>query len=160
MAKQQGANADVVRMGELYGGLYYYLAAEMIGTFGEDGKEALKRAIRKFGTARGLAMRRTHEESGIPVNVEALKKHPDMPYGQMLAAKDGELRPDYSYSETLACPIYDAWKQVGGEEVGLIYCETIHKALWGSYDDRIEVEQPKIMSKGDDFCSFQLTMKP
>ena len=60
--------APVARMGELYGKLYYYLAKELVDSFGNDGEQALRRAVRSFAVDRGEQMRAQAEEMGLPLD--------------------------------------------------------------------------------------------
>ena len=141
--------------------LYYCFGKEMIDTFGEEGEQALRRAVRKFGASRGETLRKRHEAAGLPVNVESLFTHYDLP-----SSKDHDtvrnriqLDEDNRVSETLICHLQEIWDEMGGEEgnrIGAIYCDEFHPSMWAAYDEDIVTELPRLLTKGDPCCRFEV----
>jgi len=70
---------DIAEFGDLWSLMYYVFAREMVDSFGEEGEEALRRAIRGYGRARGSRLRRKHEEQGLPISLRSLFEHYDLP---------------------------------------------------------------------------------
>jgi hypothetical protein len=98
--------------------LYYCLGKEMIDTFGEEGEQALRRAVRKFGTSRGETLRKRHKADGLSIDVESLFTHYDLP-----SSKDHDtvrnriqLDEDNRVSETMICHLQEIWDEMVGEE--------------------------------------------
>jgi hypothetical protein len=126
---------DIAEFGDLWSLTYYVFAREMVDSFGEEGEEALGRAIRSYGRARGLRLKRRHGERGLPVNLRSLFEHYDMP----------------------ACPYEKIWRAKSGTDLGLIYCENFHHAMWQAYRPDLKVEMPEILTKDDPHCKFIVT---
>jgi hypothetical protein len=61
--------------------LHYFLAKEVVDTFGKEGEEAVRKALRKYGAARGEAMRKIVESKGEELSIENLGKNYDIPLG-------------------------------------------------------------------------------
>jgi hypothetical protein len=70
---------DIDEFGDLWALMYCVFAREMVDSFGEDGNEALIRAVKAYGVARGARLREKHEEQGLPINLRSLFEHYDMP---------------------------------------------------------------------------------
>jgi hypothetical protein len=148
----------LLKMQELYAKLYFHLAAEFCRTFGSQGETVLRRAIREYGTDRGLANRKTHEEQGYPIHLKTLFSIGGFPGKVGFRRNLIDLKPEQRISETLQCPLCDVWREMGGLEEGVAYCEEIHAAMWSAYDPGIETQQPKIMTRGEDLCRFEVFM--
>ena len=161
MPEQDG----VVQMMEHYGKLYYYFAKEMLDTFGAEGEEALRRAIRNFARDRGATLRKRHEAEGIDINAKSLAEHYDMPGSRTGAfrRKFIQLDEDNRVSETYVCQLAQLWERVGGEDglkIGSIYCDEFHPAMWGEYDHGLQTTLPELLTKRDAHCRFEVHRKP
>ena len=55
---------DIAEFGDLWSLMYCVMAREMVDSFGEEGKEALIRAVKAYGAARGERLRKRHQEQG------------------------------------------------------------------------------------------------
>lgn len=141
--------------------LYYFMGKEMIDRFGQEGETALRQAVRNFGRSRGKTLRARHEAMELPINVESLFTHYDLP-----ASKDHDevrnkiqLDKDNRVSETLICHLQQIWDELGGEEgnrIGAIYCDEFHPYMWAAYQSSIQTELPKLLTKGDPCCRFEV----
>lgn len=161
MADQDG----VVQMMEHYGKLYYYLAREMLDTFGVEGEKALRRGIREFARDRGRTLRERHQAAGIDVNVKSLAEHYDMPGSRTGAYRRTfiQLDEDNRVSETYICQLAQLWERLGNEEglrIGSIYCDEFHPAMWGEYDQDIQTTLPRLLTKHDPHCRFEVHRIP
>jgi len=151
------SEGDIAEFGDLWSLMYYVFAREMVDSFGDRGREALRRAIRSYGRARGARLRERHEGQGIPISLRSLFTHYDLP-----AHPDTEkTRTVFSENElvsfTYVCPYQRVWRALGGEDLGLIYCEEFHHAMWRAYRPDLKVELPEILTKGDPHCRFVVT---
>jgi len=141
--------------------LYFFMAKEMLDTFGDEGEQGLRRAIRNFGVSRGEALREQHENIGLPIDVESLFNNYDLPYGKdhYQVRNIIQFDQDNRVSETMICHLQEVWHELGGKEgkrIGSIYCDEFHQAMWGAYDQNITVDLPSLLSKDDPCCRFEV----
>ena len=150
---------EIAEFGDLWALMYYHFAKEMLDSFGEEGEEALRRAIRSYGRERGLRLRRRHEERGLPINIKTLFEHYDLPGHPDNRRRREVLDEEELLSYILYCPYREIWADHGGDEIGRIYCEEFHHAMWQAYRDDMVVEIPEILTKGDEHCRFIVHIK-
>jgi hypothetical protein len=144
----------------LYAKLYYFLGHKYLHDFKErNGEQNLRKVIRKYAEYRGRQRRREHEERGLPISVYTLFTYGGFPGKSGFKRNQTSLTATERISETLTCPLFEEWRALGGMAEGICYCEEIHKTMWASYDPRIETIQPKIMTRGDDSCTFEVHWK-
>jgi len=141
---------------DIFGLLYIHMAKEIIETFGNEGEGAVRRAIRNFGIDRRKRLRAKHEAEGKPINIKTLFNHYDMPSDSRYRSNRLELTESTFYSQTLRCSIQERWREVGPAEYGVIYCDEFHQAMWGAYLEGTKVDLPKLLSRGDDYCLFEV----
>lgn len=150
---------DIAEFGDLWALMYYHFAKEMLDSFGKDGEEALRRAIRSYGRERGIRLRNRHEELGLPINIKSLFEHYDLPGHPDNRRRREILEEDQLLSYILYCPYRKIWADRGGDDIGRIYCEEFHHAMWQAYRDDIVVKIPEILTKGDEHCRFIVHVK-
>jgi hypothetical protein len=148
----------ITRITDLFIALYYHMAREMVDTFGNEGERALRHAIRQFGAERGRRMRKQHEEEGLPINLVTLhgQDTKDRPADPRTEAVTHKLTPGVRETDVSKCGFHEAWRDWGGTDVALIYCQEVHHAMWQAYDPEIEVNLPKTLTNGDDRCVFRV----
>jgi hypothetical protein len=151
------SEADIAEFGDLWSLMYYVFAREMVDSFGEEGKEALRRAIRGYGKARGLRLRRRHEEQGLPINLRSLFEHYDLPGHPGIEKERTVFEDGRLVSFTYICPYERIWRARDGTDLGLLYCQHFHHAMWQAYRPDLKVEIPEILTKGDPQCKFVVT---
>ena len=151
------SEADIAEFGDLWSLMYYVFAGEMADSFGEEGEEALRRAIRRYGRARGLRLRRRHEEQGLPINLRSLFEYYDLPGHPGTEKERTVFEDDRLVSFTYVCPYERIWRSRDGTDLGLIYCQEFHHAMWQAYRPDLKVEIPEILTKGDPHCRFVVT---
>jgi len=148
---------DIAEFGDLWSLMYYVFAREMVDSFGEEGEEALRRAIRGYGRARGSRLRRKHEEQGLPISLRSLFEHYDLPGHPGTEKERTVFEDDRLVSFTYVCPYERIWRARDGTDLGLIYCQEFHNAMWQAYRPDLKVEIPEILTKGDPHCRFVVT---
>ena len=141
---------------DLYARLYFHLASAYLRTFKKNGEMALRKAVRKYGADRGKRMRAEHEACGHAIDLKTLFTIGGFPGTAGFKNQIVEIKPDRCIYETLTCPLYNWWKELGGEQEALINCEEIHGAMWSAYHPNIESHQPKRMPRGDGLCRFEV----
>lgn len=145
-------------MQDFYSMLYGFIAQRVIDSFGAEGEQIIRRAIRDYSIARGKKLREKHLELGLEPNLVNLMTYYDLPTDDEQDSEREEFEPDNFFSCVSECVIFDKWQEYGHNEAGILYCEELHHAMWSAYDPDIVVVQEKIKTRGDDECSFKLTM--
>jgi len=145
MSKIRSHEDPTVRFAKLFAKLYYYMAEQMIESLGEEeGKKAIRAAIKKFGEDRVKSMKEEAAERNLPLSGrESYTAVRDMPN---IGWKRSERGIEY-------CPFHDIWSDFGelGMELGKIYCEIDHVLLNG-FD--VALERNFCLTSRDDHCQF------
>jgi hypothetical protein len=132
--------------------LHYFMAKEVVDTFGQKGEEVVKRALRKYGTARGNAIRKVVESKGEELSIENLGKNYDIPLGLIHERKVIKLsEKNKLWREVYGCPLAKAVSELGGEKVGLFYCEQ-DEALVKGYNPEIKFDRKRNVLEGEECC--------
>ena len=138
--------------------LFYTMAKEVVDAYGSEGEKVVKRAMRKFGKARGKAIRKRVEAEGKDLSFKNLKKYYDIPLGLI---HDREvvkaLKRDRYWREVYGCPLAKVWMGHGGERLGLLYCEQ-DAALIKGYNPKIKFSRKRNVLKGEGCCETILTL--
>jgi hypothetical protein len=159
--KKRELREPIEVFGDMYAKLYIYMAKELVEAFGKEGEEALKSALVEFGHDRGQELRRIHEDLGIPISVKSLFEYYDLPGDQRFRRNPIKLSENVRYSQTLVCPYQELWRKIVPDSLDLwpIYCDTVHQAIFESYLEDIVCELPKLLTKGDEYCQFEVYRK-
>lgn len=137
--------------------LYYYIAKELIDKYETEGERALRDGIRRYGYHRGSALREQHVQWGYPINMYSLFMAYDLPDDPRFRRRAIRLNKNERLSETLVCPIADLWIQYGGKDLGRIYCEEYHHAMFGAYAPGSQTNLGETLTQeGDDHCRFSV----
>ena len=147
----------LAEFGDLWALMYITFAKELVDSFGEEGKEALERAVRAYGRARGLRLRERHIEQGLPITLRSLIEHYDLPAHPVTEKKRTEFTDDRLVSYTYVCPYELVWRSKDANDLGRIYCENFHHAMWQAYRPDIDVQIPEILTTDDPHCKFVIT---
>lgn len=149
--------ADIDEFGELWSLMYIVFAKEMVDSFGDEGKDALIRAVQGYGKARGERLRKRHEEEGRPVNLRSLFEHYDLPGTSGTRKERTKFTDDQLVSFTYECPYEQVWRSRGSVEIGLVYCQYFHHAFWQAYRPDLDVQLPEVLTQDDPHCMFVVT---
>lgn len=109
---------DIDEFGDLWALMYCVFAREMVDSFGEKGEEALIRAVKEYGRARGERLRKRHQEQGLPVNLRSLFEHYDLPGHSGTEKTRTVFEDDKLVSYTYRCPFQEQWRERGCVDVG------------------------------------------
>jgi len=131
--------------------LYHFMSSEVVNEFGDKGEEVVRRAIHKYGNRRGEKIREKVSALGLPLTVENLSKHYDLPLpmawvSEKICQEEICLEKKVTY-----CPFAEEWKNLGGEKLGLIYCEQ-DLCMRKSYNHQLDLQQFTNMLDGDAHC--------
>jgi hypothetical protein len=146
-----------IRWSALYASIYYFLGRAFTDRFGNAGEQALREAIRDYGSYRACQMRLDHQSKGIDLNLANMMNFGDMPNTDSLESAGRTCTPAYFGVTVHDCTLFNAWQLVGGVPIGRIYCEEVHQPLYCEYTKNVTLEMPEFMTKGDGFCTFILT---
>jgi len=151
--------SEVAEFADLWALLYCVMAREMVDSFGEEGREALIRAIKRYGEVRGERLRRRHQEMGLPLNLRSLFEHYDLPSHPDTRKTRKVFTDDYLESYVYLCTHERIWRERGCNDVGLLYCQYFHHAFWQTYRPDLDVQIPEILTKDDPHCLFLVRQK-
>lgn len=141
--------------------LYIKLAKNLADADPVEGEAAVREAVRRFGRDRGEKLRLRHESCGLKINLENLFTYYDLPGDPRFKRRKIRLNPQERLSDTLVCPIAQLWKDTGERELGRVYCEEFHHAMFGSYAKKAQIDLAKTLTQeGDDYCCFAVYLRP
>lgn len=149
---------EVAIMKDFYTLLYGFLAQRVMDSFGAEGEQIVRRALRDFGKVRGAKLRDRQLHYGLELNMRNLHTYCDLPGDDDQPTNREIFEKDDFYSTLNECDMFDLWKEYDLMDAGVVYCEEIHHAMWATYHEDTVVVQEKIMTRGDDICSFRCKM--
>lgn len=142
-------NDPIGKMGELMAKLFAIVANEVIEELGEDkGRELIKRGVWKFGLMRGQNIRQAVLDSGNELNLESFNNFSDLPASNAWDAT-ADISDNVLIEQTRYCPYAKAWKELGLENVGKLYCYQDEAVVAGFFDSA-SFKHTKIFSDNED----------
>ncbi len=152
LAEEERLKDVARRFVKTMGLLHYFMAKEVVDTFGQEGEEVVKRALRNFGEARGKSIREVVESKGEELSIENLGKNYDIPLGLIHEKKVVKVsEKNKLWREVYGCPLAKIMNDLGGEKVGLLYCEQ-DEALVKGYNPKIEFDRKRNILEGEECC--------
>ncbi|AFS79808.1 hypothetical protein Curi_c28150 [Gottschalkia acidurici 9a] len=137
--------------------LFAHLSKEVVERFGDEGREAIREGVRKFGEERGKGIAKRAELAGQTNEIENYLSNYDMGKSDHFECKsiykENELELTYT-----KCLIGEQFLKDGMEEYGMIYCKNIDPALARGFNPDVEVKHNKFLIK-DGICQFCFKMK-
>ncbi|MCR4398675.1 MAG: L-2-amino-thiazoline-4-carboxylic acid hydrolase [Firmicutes bacterium] len=148
--------SGVDRMARAMAAMYFFLAEEVVAAFGEEGRRALARGIRRFGLYRGGRIRKRVDAAGVEPTVKAFREFYDLPLGEAWesrrwATQDGQI------SEITYCPMAAEWGELGAGPEVLGYC-AVDFAIAEGFDERLVFSRESSIPGGQDRCRHVLRM--
>jgi hypothetical protein len=144
---------DIVdKMARTLATLYHFMASEMVAECGAAvGESAVRRAVHKYGEARGRKIREEVLAKGLPLTVANLSQFYDLPLP--LAWRSEAIRGEENCVEKQVtyCPFAEEWKKLHGEKLGLIYCEQ-DLSMRVAYNPELDLQQFTNVLNGDPHC--------
>ena len=100
------------KIARLYGVLYYFLARAMLDAFRDTGERILRHALSEYTYCESRSLDEDHLARGWEIQGSAL-------------------RPAKGYSTAVGQAVYDAWREMEGDEtpIGLIYFEEVQTGV-------------------------------
>ena len=140
--------------------LYYFMAKTVIDRFGDEGREAVKEAVRDFGRHRGRGVRERVLQAGEKPLMENEYKYHDLPIGTAIWEAESERQGQTQVTKVLKCPFGRLWQAMekegheGAEKIGRLYCD-VDYAIWQGYNDRIGFELERCVFDGASHCRMR-----
>ncbi len=131
--------------------LYFFVAREVVGEFGPGAEEVIRRAVIKYGDERGRKIRDEVMARGLPLTVENLSKFYDLPLPMAWVSKKIRNEENCLEKKVTYCPFAEEWKRLGGEKLGLIYCEQ-DLSMRKAYNPELDLRQFTNVLNGDPHC--------
>jgi hypothetical protein len=157
-ADQASQETITNKWSRLYGTLYSFLGTAMIEGFGEEGERVLRQAVHDYGSYRASWVRANHQAQGLALNLANMMNFGDMPNTDSLE-KEGRVCTPAAFRVTVTeCIHHDTWSAFNSLHVGRIYCEEVHGPLYREYADGVTLDLSEFLTKGDDVCTFVLTL--
>lgn len=138
--------------------IYGLLAQRVIDSFGAEGEQVVRRALREFGEVRGGNLRDRQLHYGLELNMINLHTYCDLPGDEDQVTNREVFAKDDFLSYVEKCEMFELWKKHDVVAAGILYCEEMHHAMWATYHEDAVVVQNEILTRGDNRCSFQVTM--
>ncbi len=101
-------------------------------------------------------MRSDHMSRGLPINLESLTNHRDMPRDTRTVGLREVLSSDRRLSKVFRCHYHEIWQEGSNSDVGQVYCDYVHHAIWQAYHPGIELALEKTLTRGDEICLFNV----
>lgn len=152
-------NDPIGKMGEILGALFAIMGEEIIKSCGkEEGEKIITRAAWNFGDYRGKKIREKVLDSGEELTLENFTKFSDMPDNNAWDATT-EITDDKLVEYTRYCPYTKAWKELGLEDIGCLYC-VLDESMIKAYDKDVNFERKKIFNTNKEgHCEMIISRK-
>lgn len=141
--------------------MYVHVARAITETYGIEGEVALRQGIRNFGHDRGQTLRNEQLALGMKINMYNLWTYYDLPGDNRFKRNRIRLNTQERISQTLVCPMASMWIKMDAKELGAIYCDEFHPAMFSGYHPKIVTNLGETLTHDtDDHCHFALYLRP
>ena len=150
-------STNPVSWATLFCRLFAHMAKEVMDQFGEEGEQAIRKAVWNFGVERGQDIANRAKTNGCPMDVRSYLSNYDMGRGDDFTAQNiyGENQVEQLFTE---CGFARQWIADGMEQYGKLYCDMIDPAIAKGYSDDLECIHNKRIYE-DGVCAFCFRMK-
>lgn len=143
-------NDPVGKVTETMAKLFAVMADETIKELGrEKGEVVVKNAVRRFANLRADAIVKRIKADGKEVTFHTVEEYSDYPENNAWDC-DSFINGNELKEINRVCPFSKAFREIGLQEVGKLYCEEIDIALNEAYFGKIEFTRPAIFTDGPD----------
>ena len=143
---------------ELSAKLFAVMADEILKSCGEqEGEKIVRNAVRRFANLRAENIRSRILAAGKQVTFETVEEFSDYPPN---CAWDAESRITENQLQeiTRVCPYATAFREIGLEKAGSLYCKEIDLALNEALFGSITFQRPRLFTDGPDApCEMIIT---
>ena len=89
--------------------------------------------------------------AGLALTMENEYKFHDLPIGTTLWDAVSRQEGGRRVSEVFHCPFGQMWKNMGADDLGILYC-AVDYAIWEGYNQDIKYERHECIFEGDKTC--------
>ena len=142
----------------MFSQIFCTLAEEVINEFGDKGRDAIAKAVIKYGEERGHRIAELVKSQGKELNIKNFFIYGDLDSSSILKMKpkivDGN--PEIIIRDCVFCNACRDWDK---EDYGKLYCEYVDHAILKGYNPDLILELPSRMTMGDKKCHFRYIVK-
>lgn len=140
--------------------LFAILSDEVLSACGaEEGEAIVRAAVRRFARLRAEAIKQRILEDGKEVTFETVEEYSDYPPNQAWDC-DSEIKGNVLWEENRVCPFSDAFRELGLEKPGSLYCQEIDITLNQVFFGDIDFQRPKLFTDAPDApCQMVVEIK-
>lgn len=151
----------VANLNDCWVKMYVHVARSITSGFGYDGEYAVRKALRNFGHDRGSTLRDEQLELGMKINMYNLWTYYDLPGDARFKRNKIRLTETQRISQTLVCPMATLWNEMDANDLGVLYCDEFHPAMFSGYHNKIITNLGETLTHDtDDHCHFALYLDP
>lgn len=152
-------NDAVGKSTEMSAKLFAIMADEVIKACGEaEGSKIVTKAVRRYGVMRANAIKKKILNDGKEVTFETIEHYSDYPPNNAWDC-DTQINQNSLKEVTHICPFSTAFREIGLEKVGSLYCNEIDIALNETFFGDIIFERPRLFCDSPDApCEMIITL--
>lgn len=152
-------NDPVGKTLELSAKLFAIMADEVLAACGEqEGSELVRRAVRRYANLRAEGVKERIRAAGKEVTFETVDEFSDFPPNQAWDC-EAEATESRLWELNRVCPFATAFREVGLEKAGSLYCQEIDIALNEAFFGDIQFERPQLFTDGPNApCEMVVTL--
>ncbi len=138
-----------------------FLAREIKQTFGDRGREIVRKSAAGYGRFRGTEIRRRVEKLGLPLDIPTMWDWWDLPVTSSRAEErmNDDLNPYYHAFEVPVCPFNDIYQIHYPSDLMALHCESMHEAAFKGFNPAIDFWMPSLMPRGEGRCIFRMRIQ-
>lgn len=141
-------NDPVGKSVQLSAKLFAIMADEVLQACGEEeGSKIVRRAVRRYANMRASGIREKICAAGKEVTFETVEEFSDYPPNNAWDC-DTEITATGLREVTRECPFSTAFREIGLEHAGSLYCQEIDIALNEAFFGKVVFERTKIFTDG------------
>lgn len=127
--------------------LFAIMADEVLQACGEDkGEEIVRRAVRRYAELRAAGIRKEILDAGKEVTFETVEEFSDYPPNDAWDCQT-DISDKQLHEITYACPFSTAFREIGLEYAGSLYCKEIDIALNEAFFGDIDFARPRSLTR-------------
>lgn len=153
-------NDPVGKATEMSAKLFAIMADEVLKACGEEeGSKIVRGAVRRYANMRAAGIRERILAAGKEVTFETVEEFSDYPPNDAWDC-DSEISHNVLREVNRVCPFATAFREVGLEKAGSLYCQEIDIALNEAFFGSIDFQRTQIFTDGPNApCEMIVTIK-
>ncbi len=153
----EAAWRSLKRSNRLVGGRFYTHATVILDRHGDAGAEAIREAMKNWGTERGTRLRKEHLAEGIDLSLENFIRRHDLPAKFVWNHAIVEHREGLSI-EIFDTPHEEAWHDLNAVNLGAIWYEGAYEAMIRAYLPNASGKWTRLIARGDGTNRFEMVL--